>query len=156
MFKLSLCPEIKHINVLQFKDFKQNQILGHKAFIVNSKGGDIFWTFKMAEICDSFLIVKKAISASALLTLIVDPSYRYVLPDGFLLLHPLSTNKQSLSSSDYDNFVHNKQRLPTFLNERNPTIPSAIFKTWLKGRCFTASELVSLFDFKLFLGELNF
>lgn len=116
---------------------------------MNSKGGDILSAIHIAEICHTPLIVIKALSSSAVLTLLIKPQFRFVLPSGFLFLHPLTCNKSCLNDEEFDLFLDFKSKLPHLLSERNPQYSPLTFETWLKGRCFSDNELQNLFSFSL-------
>jgi len=88
-------PSISVINHDTIPYFIALQKLNVNRIFVNSKGGDILSAIHIAEICHTPLIVIKAISSSAVMTLLIKPQFRFVLPSGFLFLHPLTCNKSS-------------------------------------------------------------
>ena len=83
-----------------FESFLQKSNVNR--IFVNSKGGDILSAIHIAEICHTPLIVIKAISSSAVMTLLIRPQFRFVLPSGFLFLHPLTCNKSCLNDEEFD------------------------------------------------------
>ena len=142
-------PSISVINPDTISYFITLQNSNVNRVFVNSKGGDILSAIHIAEICHTPLIVIKAISSSAVMSLLIEPQFRFVLPSGFLFLHPLTCNKSCLTDEEFDLFLSFKSKLPHLLSERNPQFSPSTFETWLKGRCFSDTELLNLFSFSL-------
>jgi hypothetical protein len=142
-------PSISVINHDTIPYFIALQKSNVSRIFVNSKGGDILSAIHIAEICHTPLIVIKAISSSAVMTLLIKPQFRFVLPSGFLFLHPLTCNKSCLNDEEFDLFLDFKSKLPHLLSESNPQYSTLTFETWLKGRCFSDNELQNLFSFSL-------